>query len=577
MSVIVPKYQPKRVNFAEIKVVHCRDINSCRVYLCKYITQNDITIAMGSLKNVFKCTWRCAFWFPYGHLNYKTLLIYDENSDQRDGHIIIMPLQGDITFQDSNELFICKRNGLLVGQRLFKASFEKQFQLRGVYIPWKSLEYYVKCKTMNFFEPCSGCNDEIHSVDSLVAFLESKQTVRKLYEYNGSVLTFGIDGTQKLNVCAIKLVDNYLKHRKDMKKEMKRLPLTATLLTNSDFQQMCFHYGHHKILLSTNSLFNKIISFGALEQYFNISRFKYSQEFPVVERQLMNLIDREKFFVKIDHTSYCRLMYDIFVKLFVVVTVNDGSMMMAQIELCNRKIYLGFVMVSCAKYIHTYLQRLSVKKIKKSFFHYVKEYSHQTIAKWKTIIAEKSKEIKHWTIKNFLQKGKQFVMSKENIFVINGNPVFAHVMAEISRIVDGDFDKAEMYYTKAVCDGSYLCDKVRSLRSLSYCCYVNEQYCFGYKILKCAHKLSIGFMFPSFVKTVYFEKRKLFKMQINQLKCSNCGLKKSKMRVCCGCMKVVYCNRTCQKRGWNSNHREKCINVWNSLYHAFKGIIFDRL
>eukprot|EP01084_Bolivina_argentea_P223101 377529_1 len=94
-----------------------------------------------------------------------------------------------------------------------------------------------------------------------------------------------------------------------------------------------------------------------------------------------------------------------------------------------------------------------------------------------------------------------------------------------------------------------------SLQYLSKICKYFGEYEIGLKCLKFAYKLCIidskTYILPSFAQRDYGKRKRLFIKKLNRMKCEYCGKKNwNQLRSCTGCMKVMYCNRKCQKKHW---------------------------
>eukprot|EP00483_Globobulimina_turgida_P008843 UN08861 len=61
------------------------------------------------------------------------------------------------------------------------------------------------------------------------------------------------------------------------------------------------------------------------------------------------------------------------------------------------------------------------------------------------------------------------------------------------------------------------------------------------------------------------------------MKCSNlnCNAMDCKLKACCGCFKMVYCCRNCQKVDWKKQHKYKCSKSWTSLYSTVRSLPHD--
>merc|ERR1712228_991571 len=111
-----------------------------------------------------------------------------------------------------------------------------------------------------------------------------------------------------------------------------------------------------------------------------------------------------------------------------------------------------------------------------------------------------------------------------------------------------------------------------SLKCLSGICMELNQFVIALRLLNIAYKLCTMYelvICPSFVNKIYTKKRKRIKKKLKKMICSYCG-RKGKLMCCTGCMDAVYCSKLCQKRDWQSMHREKCNKKWSKYYSELK-------
>eukprot|EP01084_Bolivina_argentea_P316078 547804_1 len=136
---------------------------------------------------------------------------------------------------------------------------------------------------------------------------------------------------------------------------------------------------------------------------------------------------------------------------------------------------------------------------------------------------------------------------------------------------DFTFSCAKMYYKyrkyldakkafiKAIIFADSFVIMALSLQYLSKLCKHFGEYGIGLRCLKRAYKLccvekDISIL-PSFVQTSYPKKQRSFMNKLNKIKCGYCAIKNGiELRSCTGCMKVMYCNKRCQKMHWKSRH-----------------------
>ena len=107
-----------------------------------------------------------------------------------------------------------------------------------------------------------------------------------------------------------------------------------------------------------------------------------------------------------------------------------------------------------------------------------------------------------------------------------------------------------------------------TLRLLSEACELNAEYGMALKALKKA--LRICFMrngqhiTPTFVKKECRERRNVLEAKMKNMRCGYCArTQSSKLRSCTGCMKIMYCDKRCQKKHWNVEHHGLCDRTWS--------------
>lgn len=106
------------------------------------------------------------------------------------------------------------------------------------------------------------------------------------------------------------------------------------------------------------------------------------------------------------------------------------------------------------------------------------------------------------------------------------------------------------------------------LRNLSEACSLNGEYRMALKALRKVQMVCFSsdgqHIAPNFVQKQCKEQRRALKGKMSTMRCSYCSkMRKAKLRSCTGCMKAMYCNKRCQKRHWNANHRDLCVRTWS--------------
>eukprot|EP01084_Bolivina_argentea_P216182 367302_1 len=298
-----------------------------------------------------------------------------------------------------------------------------------------------------------------------------------------------------------------------------------------------------------------------------------------------------------------------------------------------KEIYLGYLMVFCSSNILNQLKSISRSKLKQmlmlfyesnsSFFDPKQVNTKLIPISVQNKLGNMAKIMKKWNQYNVRKKGRRHILRAFNWYC-NFIKIFAqmkgrkgklhacnrycncdqvkkitdthkhgknvlfnaeshtpfHVMGKLMCWIDRRYDIANQYFVIATCITNDLYERVLSLSSLSYNCYLNGQYFIGMKILRSVYKLCNGYILPSLVKKCRKQKKKFVK-KINKLRCINCNVKGYKLNACKGCMKTVYCSVHCQKIHWKTKHRNQCDKLWKSkrilLYSMIKTLIFDRL
>eukprot|EP01084_Bolivina_argentea_P293437 504666_1 len=168
------------------------------------------------------------------------------------------------------------------------------------------------------------------------------------------------------------------------------------------------------------------------------------------------------------------------------------------------------------------------------------------------------------------------VMAKQKHKTIDANYRYHYILAKLGKNINNI--ARIRYYCLDIYGSNQLYFTILSLIHVSKICYDLGEYRISLRSLKYAFKLcclnKMTIINPSFVKYDYRKKRKSLKKKLKLMICSYCKQQKSyNLRPCTGCMKEVYCNKRCQKQGWNRIHRLKCNKEWSKMYPPFKYIL----
>eukprot|EP01084_Bolivina_argentea_P308285 533034_1 len=242
---------------------------------------------------------------------------------------------------------------------------------------------------------------------------------------------------------------------------------------------------------------------------------------------------------------------------------------------------MGYMMLTCAKNIRSVLYSISNVKLKQIINECYNQNTVRSCNKNVTsAVSIKLKLLKKLTITEFMNIGRQHLffafnyylkMSKRSydincnsacckkqhdLFQLHAATDLWFIVANVFASISGQHKNSIICYVLSIVSSMSQCglyEQVLYLRALSKHCYLNKEYFIGYKILKCAFKLSKGYILPSFVNIEYNLKRKKFKQKRRRMKCFNCNKTASKLYSCKGCMKAVYCYKKCQKKHWNTH------------------------
>ena len=129
-----------------------------------------------------------------------------------------------------------------------------------------------------------------------------------------------------------------------------------------------------------------------------------------------------------------------------------------------------------------------------------------------------------------------------------------------------DYERAKIYYLNALALDTPISGWIAVLKALSINCYKNKEYLMAARVLKYVERL--GMVLNEHVYDLQSE-RCMIRKAWNKMGCANCGanlsrsITKNRLKACCGCMKVGYCNRKCQKIDWKKRHRFDCDKSWS--------------
>lgn len=167
---------------------------------------------------------------------------------------------------------------------------------------------------------------------------------------------------------------------------------------------------------------------------------------------------------------------------------------------------------------------------------------------------------------------------------LNGNPnsldpgpiMIFWTHAKMHHYHSKNYDKALEFYalTAVAIPNHYL--KVVSLIEMSNICRLQTRYSLSSSLLRMVFAMCCKMdVMPRFVSCDYDKKRRGLRKSKARLTCVYCGKRalEQRLKVCKGCMRSVYCSRTCQKADWSSQHREVCDGMWSSMYSALLSIV----
>eukprot|EP01084_Bolivina_argentea_P037858 70002_1 len=404
---------------------------------------------------------------------------------------------------------------------------------------------------------------------------------------------------------------HYICHRKIFNK-INRLSLNRSEfnqffnpLTNTYIINMIRNFGNYSLMLHLcrkYQIFNEYYanSIGALEKYglFNEKIRDLNDE----------CADSEMAFISIEgqhlinkNSKYFHGLLALFIRNLVKQSLSLSKQLFRFKETCDcySKVYgdckmhiafalqtkasVGYLMLFAANDIQTALNYIDcplqekVKILEKWMIACYGDYCEYRKAKQKRIIFSKlkqmAKDLLSWNLYDFQRIGKEYIIStfnetkkmmrKDRHFFEIETGHLLHMMGKISLLMDKNYCKAIKYFGASSCCALGLYEKVLSLKELSQSCYLNRQYLIGFKVLKYAYKLSNKYILPSFVTRGYWIWTQKFKRCIAMMTCGNGKCKDNLesigiLQACCGCMRVAYCSRKCQKIDWKIKHKYQC-------------------
>eukprot|EP01084_Bolivina_argentea_P248434 415577_1 len=262
-----------------------------------------------------------------------------------------------------------------------------------------------------------------------------------------------------------------------------------------------------------------------------------------------------------------RIVRQLFITLFLIYKISQAK---------SSLFCLGVLMIFASKQISQYLNTSNVSHISANLQKVLQliQYPYSDINSDELYTF--SKELKQW--KFIRSKGKNFVSE------LKGTSCDEYCMYLFGKciangiILDGyTVNDSIDALTKAICMSDSLYIRTLLLRQLSSVCAEHGQYGMAFKTLYTAYKYCFFFdltIKPSFVKKVYFEKKKDIQKKLNKFVCCYCK-KKGKLKSCTGCMVQMYCSILCQKKDWKKKHRNKCGRFWLKYYKLLKdGYVF---
>eukprot|EP01084_Bolivina_argentea_P109562 195847_1 len=369
------------------------------------------------------------------------------------------------------------------------------------------------------------------------------------------------------------------------------------MLSDEDICSMLIHYGLYKFIVilahkSKDFTYEYTYSIGALQQYSKFLNICSRDIWEPNTKILLPLISNID--IDIHKTSlYNNIIFKKFIYYYIYVTSlsiihcqpravhtcprfrMDGVCDDCLCHDLEKEAYLGYMMLFCAKNIRSVLCSISNVKLKEMINECYNQNTDNFENKHVSAVHMKFKLLKKWAITEFINSGRKHIFFAFNYYLTmntkdpNCFPLIEQselffIVANALVAISGQHKNAKICYILSIISKGGLYEQVMYLRALSKHCYAQKEYFIGYKILKCAFKLSKGYILPSFVNMKYKLKRKKFRKKRNKMKCFHCNKAAIKLNSCKGCMKAVYCGKQCQKKHWNITHRNECDRSWIS-------------
>eukprot|EP01084_Bolivina_argentea_P183862 317205_1 len=380
--------------------------------------------------------------------------------------------------------------------------------------------------------------------------------------------------------------DNFLTNRNQIMQKFQSAKATLfapepELIGNADYigtiHSVFVSYGCYKELQSLypNDIYTNEIGLMALEQYVQLSITNNNYIACLIRSNQRNKCKDyimasflSQFITKTDRKSHTELVRLGYIMIFHCDLIfqflqNVDCRIVSQIlhALSKERINLGFTTEVKTRLIN------ESKTIKPS-----KVYQEIT----KTFRTEK--DIKQMGIKYLLNKTEEN-LHLEDVQIIN------FCQGEYRSKVTREYDISKEQYIMAITSKAIqsmqkmsLIVRVLAMIGLSLNCRKLGEYAIGKKLLYAAKQITDGYFLNYFIKNDYGRYRAKLMKRLKTKKCEYCGTVylNKRLRCCSHCMKVMYCNKKCQKYHWNQ-HKTECNGSWKEFYPALKQCIFDRL
>eukprot|EP01084_Bolivina_argentea_P319212 553669_1 len=195
-------------------------------------------------------------------------------------------------------------------------------------------------------------------------------------------------------------------------------------------------------------------------------------------------------------------------------------------------------------------------------------------------------KLQKWRL-NIVKYGEKYIRKaykmslKNDAGIISNNEYFIFAKFFYSS---QDYETAKIYWIITSCTADSFYIRAISMKYLSKTCYHFGEYQIALKTLNHAYKIcyigkDIGIIAPYFIQCEYSVQKELIKKKLNKIVCGYSFCTKTNndsltLRACSGCMKIMYCSKSHQKKDWNSTHRTQCNRKWNKNYKTLKSIVF---